>query len=201
MGQQWFDPACGTGGFLIAAMEAMREASPSRYEKFRMDNLYGIELRDDVYGLALVNMIFRGDGKSHVEDGDCFRHHFWKRDGELWFTDDANLRPEGATKPFSKVFMNPPFKQTRSEADFVDHALRQTQDEGLLFAVLPFVVVGGKKYADWRKRLLDRHTLLACVKFDKSLFYPIAEATYGVVLKAHQKNARGSACLHGGSVR
>ena len=181
-----FDPACGTGGFLIAAMEAMRSRSQLGYQKFRMESLYGIEQRDDVYGLALVNMIFRGDGKSHIEDGDCFDHEFWNRDGETWYLAPDTPDPEGAKRPFSRVLMNPPFKQARSEADFVDYGLRQTKDGGILFAVLPFVVVGGASYAEWRKRLLERHTLLACVKFDKNLFYPVAEATYGVIVRAHE---------------
>ena len=55
-----------------------------------------------------------------------------------------------------------------------------------MFAVLPHKVVGGKKYQMWRKQLLKRHTLQACVKFDKSLFYPVQEATYAIILTAHQ---------------
>ena len=178
------DPACGTGGFLIAAMESMRKSSSSGYKKFRLKNLYGIELRDDVYALALVNMIFRGDGKSHVEDGDCFDHQYWKRDNKIWYETNS-IKPQGATRPFSRVLMNPPFKLARSESDFVDHALRQMKDEGILFAVLPHVVVGGTTYKEWRERLLKRHSLLACVKFDKNLFYPVAEATYGIIVRAH----------------
>ena len=193
-----YDPACGTGGFLIAAMEAMREQSQEGYTKFGMEGIYGIEQRDDVYGLALVNMIFRGDGKSHVEDGDCFDHEYWLRDGRTWWEQPANLAPQGATRPFSRVLMNPPFKlSTRSEADFVDYALRQTKDGGILFAVLPFVVVGGKRSSDWRKRLLKRHTLLACVKFDKNLFYPVAEATYGIIVRAHEPMVEGAQVFMG----
>ena len=75
-----FDPACGTGGFLISAMEAIRATRPGDYNAFRNDGLFGVEQRDDVYGLAIVNMIFRGDGKSRVYDGNCFDHEFWLRD-------------------------------------------------------------------------------------------------------------------------
>ena len=182
-----FDPACGTGGFLISAMDSMRRRSPPNdYAKFRMDHLYGIEQRDDVYGLAIVNMIFRGDGKSCVYDGNCFDHEFWKRDGQVWYSLDKKV-PEGATKPFSRVLMNPPFKQeSNDETSFVDYGLSQIREGGIMFVVLPFVVVGGKTNEAWRRRLLERHTLRACLKFDKNLFYPVAEATYAVILKAHE---------------
>ena len=189
-----FDPACGTGGFLISALEAMKASGNPDYKKFGTENLYGIEKRDDVYGLAIVNMIFRGDGKSHVYDGVCFDYEFWQRDGEIWHTDEKK-KPDGAIKPFSRVLMNPPFKlKSNDEAKFVDYGLKQIKEGGMMFAVLPHKIVGTKmkKYQTWWNQLLKRHTLQACVKLDKSLFYPVQEATYGVILKAHQPHPANS---------
>ena len=181
-----FDPACGTGGFLISAMEAMRTGNADQYNKFRTEGLYGIEQRDDIYGLAIVNMIFRGDGKSHIYDGNCFEHEFWQRDNEIWYS-IGDERPDGATKPFSRVFMNPPFKlASNKETEFVDYGLGQIAEGGILFAVLPYVAIEGGTNRVWRQQLLKRHTLLACIKFDTSLFYPVAEATYAIILKSHQ---------------
>lgn len=181
-----FDPACGTGGFLISALESMKASGNPDYQKFGTENLYGIEKRDDVYGLAIVNMIFRGDGKSHVYDGVCFDYEFWQRDGEIRHTEEKK-KPDGAIKPFSRVLMNPPFKlKSNDEAKFVDYGLGQTKVGGIMFAVLPHRIIEGEKYQKWRKELLKRHTLQACVQFDKNLFYPVQEATYGVILKAHQ---------------
>ena len=182
-----FDPACGTGGFLISAMESIRSRNTKNYEQFRNDNLFGIEQRDDVYGLAIVNMIFRGDGKSRIYDGNCFDHEFWFRDGAIWYTMPKDDRPEGGRKPFSRVLMNPPFKLTNSpETTFVDYGLRQARRGALLFAVLPAVVMGGATYEMWRRELMERHTVLACIKFEKSLFYPVTEATYGLIVRAHK---------------
>ena len=192
-----FDPACGTGGFLISAMEAMRTANQNDYAKFRLDGLYGVEQRDDVYGLAIVNMIFRGDGKSHVYDGNCFDHKFWQRDGDIWYSMNDRV-PDGATKPFSRVLMNPPFKLTsNSETNFVDYGLSQMQEGGIIFVVLPFVVVGGKTNQEWRRHLLERHTLLASIKLDKNLFYPVAEATYALILRAHEPHPEDSTVFMG----
>ena len=182
-----FDPACGTGGFLISAMEAIRSKNTRHYDRFRNDHLFGVEQRDDVYGLAIVNMIFRGDGKSRVYDGNCFDHEFWLRDGEVWYTLPGDQEPEGARKPFSRVLMNPPFKlASNKETHFVDYGIRQMKPGGLLFSVLPSVVISGSKHENWRKELLRRHTLLGCMKFDKNLFYPVAEATYGMIVRSHR---------------
>jgi len=186
-----YDPACGTGGFLVAAMDHLRKKlalkHPKSYKKFQAEGLTGIEQRDDVYGLALVNMIFRGDGKSHIYDGNCFDHQFWCRDGKVFYDFQEEIMREGAVRPFSRVLMNPPFKlKNCPERKFVDHALQQMKPNGILFAVLPFVVIEGKKkHAIWRKELLKRHTVIAVIKLDKNVFYPIAEGTYALILRAH----------------
>ncbi len=193
-----FDPACGTGGFLVSAMDKIRSNSGSgcsrAYESFKDDGLYGVEQRDDVYGLAIVNMIFRGDGKSNIYDGNCFDHLFWFRDGKVSYTLPGEPIPEGARKPFSRVLMNPPFKVKSSvESSFVDYALGQMKEGGLLFAVLPAVVIGGEKdrtrkfdFSLWRSELLKRHTVKAIIKLDKNVFSPIAEGTYALILEAHR---------------
>ena len=195
-----FDPACGTGGFLISAMEAVRKSASPKYNYFKDHGLYGIEQRDDVYGLAMVNMIFRGDGNSHIYDGNCFDHSFWMRDNKVSYTLPGQPEPEGATKPFSRVLMNPPFKlESNPENEFVDYGLGELKKNGILFAVLPHIAIGGAKLIEWRRELLKRHTLLACIKFDKNLFYPVSEATYGLIIKGHiphdKKNKVFFGCL------
>ena len=186
-----FDPACGTGGFLVSAMEFIRSGNPKNYERFRNDNLFGVEQRDDVYGLAIVNMIFRGDGKSQIHDGNCFDHEFWLRDGNVWYTLQGDeVQRDGVRKPFSRVLMNPPFKlETNNETSFVDYGLSQSRRGALLFAVLPSVVISGKTHEKWRRELMKRHTVLACIKFDKNLFYPVSEATYGLIVRAHESHS------------
>lgn len=182
-----FDPACGTGGFLVAAMDSMRESLDApKYATFKTEGLFGIEQRDDVYGLALVNMIFRGDGKSNIENGNCFDFDFWIRDGTVFKVERGTPRLDGAQRPFAKVFMNPPFKlEETAETEFVDYALEQTMRGGMLFAVLPYVVIEGISYQRWREEFLKRHTLKAVIKLDKNEFYPVTESTYALVAQAH----------------
>lgn len=186
-----YDPTCGTGGFLVSAMDEVRQAAKSKqctdkeFKKFLKHGLWGVEKEDPVYSLALVNMIFRGDGKSGLNDGDCFDHQFWTREGNIWETFSTDRKPE-AKKPFSRVLMNPPFKKEGlPETKFVDHALEQCKDNALLFAVLPYVNIEGDEFSQWRQETLKRHTVKAVIQFDKNLFYPVQEGTYGLILQAH----------------
>jgi len=189
-----FDPACGTGGFLVSALDTMRKTcgnklSNKAFDIFKENCLFGVEQRDDIYALALVNMIFRGDGKSNIYDGNCFDHDFWERDKNVTYRSPGAKKLDGAQKPFTKVLMNPPFKLEGSpEARFVDYALSQMKPGGTLFAVLPARAMAGKSFAQWRIQLLKRHSIKAVIKFDKNLFYPVQEGTYGLIVKAHKKH-------------
>lgn len=183
------DPTCGTGGFLVAAFdEVKKKASSAEIEEFKNWGLYGIEEQDPVVSLALVNMIFRGDGKNNIIDGNCFAK--WlnvrnKNEGiraEYLSKDSPNRIP-----PITKVLMNPPFpkkKTDRKEFLFVEHALKQMQNEGILFSVLPYsCMIKGGAYKEWRKRLINDNTLLSVVTFPEDLFYPVGVHTVGLFVK------------------
>ena len=186
-----YDPTCGTGGFLVAALDAIRESHygshPDVYERFRNDFLHGIEQADDVFGLALVNMIFRGDGKSRIHNGNCFDNSFVLHNGNIVRMQKDQPKPEGSVRPFARVLMNPPFAMPEPEHEFVNHALEQTQAGGLLFSILPNGPITGlnEGYPQWRKELVKRHRVRAVIKMQRSLFHPSADkVTYAIVLEA-----------------
>ncbi|MDR0676975.1 MAG: SAM-dependent methyltransferase, partial [Elusimicrobiota bacterium] len=57
------DICCGSGSFLVSAMVKMlKEANPNEYQQIKNEQLYGIELDNDLFTLAIANMIVRGDG-------------------------------------------------------------------------------------------------------------------------------------------
>ena len=70
-----YDPCCGTGGFLIAAMKRMLGlAGSDEGQKWAIRNtqLFGVEVRPEMFTCACSNMMLRGDGKSNIDRGDCF---------------------------------------------------------------------------------------------------------------------------------
>lgn len=181
-----FDPTCGTGGFLVAAFDHVkREADPSQLTKFKQ-RLFGVEQDPGVAALAVVNMIFRGDGKNNIREGDCFTH-FIKRDlrtlGGACFADEQQPDSHGTL-----VMMNPPFalkKSDEKEFRFIDHALAQMETGGLLFSVLPYSALTRPSiYLVWRRdQLLRNHRLLSVVSLPPDIFYPIGVVTLGIFVK------------------
>lgn len=123
--------------------------------------------------LALVNMIFRGDGSSNIVEGDSLNMQL-------------NLTPD-------KVLMNPPFALEHDyEWKFVDKALAIMKEGGVLFAILPTSSMlsadDSRGEVTWRKQLLNRHRLVAVIKMPELLFKPVMKGTYGVIIEAHRSH-------------
>lgn len=187
-----YDPTGGTGGFLVAAFDrARKNADTDDIEYFKNNGLYGIEQEPEVAALAIVNMIFRGDGKNNIIEGNCFSKSLLAKisNGKLgaYFCNNTEL-PKVKSPAATKVLMNPPFALKRNdekEYKFVQHALEQMQDGGLLFSVLPISSMteqGEEK--EWRKNeLLKNNTVVAIITFPPELFYPIGVHTLGIIIR------------------
>jgi len=185
-----FDPTCGTGGFLVAGFDYIKSFSNiEQIDNFKNNHIFGIEQDDEVVALALVNMIFRGDGRNNMKEGNCFQNNI-----EQTIIDDektGNFSKRNGKPPkkplITKVLMNPPFalkKGDEKERDFIDYALSQMQDNGILFAIVPIsVFVEGKSGTKWREQLLEHNTLLSVITLPEELFYPVAVGTVGVFIK------------------
>ncbi len=183
-----YDPTCGTGGFLVAAFDYVkRKSNEKQIWQFKQNSLFGIEQDPGVAALAMVNMIFRGDGKNNIIEGNCFAKfldHFINNG-----VSSAKFRPvQSHNPPVNKVMMNPPFALKRSdekEFRFIEQALLQMQHGGLLFSVLPYsIMVKPGIYLTWRKdMLLTNHTLLSVVSFPIDVFYPVGVTTVGVFIR------------------
>lgn len=137
-------------------------------------------------------MIFRGDGKNNIIEGDCFTK--WligtKKDNTVGFPINyENKKPETTDlNMVTKVLMNPSFAIEASdikEYRFVQHALDQIVDGGLLFSILPMGALYEQgEERTWREqRLLKENTLLSVITFPPELFYPIGVHTVGVFIK------------------
>jgi type I restriction-modification system DNA methylase subunit len=197
-----FDPTCGTGGFLVSAFDYIkRNANSEQIDTFKQNNLFGIENQDHVVALAVVNMIFRGDGKNNLISSDCFKK--WlnlKRINNINTAEYLDRDTKNRIPPISKVLMNPPFALKTSdekEFKFIEQALKQMQDGGLLFSVFPSSnMVKSGQYLNWRRNsLLRDNTLLAVITFPSDLFYPIGVETCGLIIKKGAPNSKNKKVL------
>ena len=184
-----YDPAVGSGGFLIAAYNRVLEyGTTSDAMRFAKKHIFGADDNGPVASLAFVNMYFRGDGKHNLRNASCFTGRL---SAPSIISENVTFK-EGkdfGKKEYriaTKVMMNPPFAlpaDEEKEWKFVNHALDQLQDNGLLFTVLPSSIMYSSEFSYWRGQLMTEHQVLSVVLFPNDLFYPTAVETVGVFIR------------------
>lgn len=104
------DSSCGSGGFLLYALDYMRKQASEYYEKGSVDyynywhdfaakHLYGIEINDEIARVAKMNMIVHDDGHTNVISFDAL--------DSIEKMHDHN--PGFAKNKFDLILTNPPF--------------------------------------------------------------------------------------------
>jgi len=175
------DPCCGTGAFLITAMNQMIEKSKSsdEVENIKKNQIHGVEIREDMFSIATTNMILRGDGKSNL-----------LKDDFLSYTTES-LR----AKNFTVGFMNPPYSQAKgkdtahlSEISFIKHLLDGLADNGRAVVIVPQSTMVGKSKDDKKikKEILKHHTLEGVITLNKNTFYGVGTNPCIAVFTAHK---------------
>lgn len=136
------DTSCGSGGFLLYALNKVREQATEYYPNYKNDtrqygkwfaywhdfaekNLFGIEINEQISRAAKMNMIIHDDGHTNVITSDGL-------------VSDADIKAHTGNKGFGYetfdfIITNPPFGST----------IRQTEQAYLKTYML------GKKEEDW----------------------------------------------------
>lgn len=175
-----FDPCCGTGGFLIAAMKKMLSLSGNdeiQKDNIRKNQLLGVEVRPEMFTFACSNMMLRGDGKSNIDRGDCF--------------DSTTIARIKKMKP-TVAFLNPPYDQgTDVQLEFIEKALEAVAPQnGKVAAIVQMscAIKDDTATKTMRKRLLEHNTLKAVISMPDDLFYPVGVVTCIMVFEANRPN-------------
>jgi type I restriction enzyme M protein len=126
------DPACGSGGFLLYALDHVRNEANRRFPKHETDpkqkldhwtywhdfaekNLFGIEINDELARVAKMNMIIHDDGHTNIVGHDA-----------LDFLPKIEAKKE-MLRPakFDLVLTNPPFGSVVKRTEKAEGYLEQ----------------------------------------------------------------------------
>lgn len=177
------DPACGTGGFLSAAL--MRIISTGISEKASTQwahyNLFGVDRDKTNIKLTRALMVGMGDGSTNAHHGDSLRESKWKGDTK-------GIQSVLGEERYTAVLTNPPFGKdlvinaadarsshleickhtkgglmsdtyaptTELGIAFVERAWKILQNGGRLGIVLPETYFFSKSYR-WFREWMDTH--------------------------------------------
>jgi len=117
------DPACGSGGFLLNSMDLVRNIAKDEYpndvaEQYRMwhdfakENLFGIEINDQIARVCKMNMIIHDDGHTNIISTDSLRN----------VDEISDIHRSFKKNYFDIILTNPPFGATvkSTEKDYLD---------------------------------------------------------------------------------
>lgn len=175
-----YDPCCGSGGFLISAMKRMLQLAGNDTQKkdeIKTNQLIGVERRADMFSYACTNMMFRGDGKSNIYNGDCFN---------LFST------VKKQHEDINTVFLNPPYDVGNAgQMEFIEHGLKMVaSNNGIVVAIVQVscAIKNEKELIIVKERLLKNNRLLAVISMPDDVFYPVGVVTCIMVFEANKPN-------------
>src|SRR5258708_22878593 len=176
-----YDPAAGTGGFLVRAFEYVQAKitknvlHPLRpvqmLRELKEEHLWGVEKAPDVFKLGLMNMVLHGDGSTHLEEDDSLSSK-----AEIERKDHYDV-----------IVANPPFGPTAQErtaqfeyhiklyeALFTQHIYISLKQGGrAAFVVKEGLLFDNKNILQRiRRKLLEQFQVLAVISFPNDVFNP-----------------------------
>ncbi len=200
-GESIYDPACGTGGMLLAAVEHVQEAGGDPRTFF--GKLYGQEKNLTTSSAARMNLLLHGIEDFSVERGDTLRNPV--------FTDPST----GGLATFDIVLANPPFSlkkwgreiwendpwgrafaglPTNNSGDFawVQHMVSSmAQITGQMAVVLPQgALFRGGAEGKIRRKLLEQDRVEVVIGLAPNLFYGTGLAACILILKQRKDPKR-----------
>ncbi|MBD2207606.1 SAM-dependent DNA methyltransferase [Calothrix sp. FACHB-1219] len=188
------DPACGTGGFLVAAAEYLRDRkdgdgnlilnAPGNREHFNQEMFHGFDFDATMLRIGSMNLMLHGIEDPKIEARDSLSE------------DHA-----GITEAFTLILANPPFKgslekstiakdltkvisTTKTELLFIALFLRLLKIGGRAAVIEPDGVLFGSSTAHKKMRevLVEEHKLDGVISMPSGVFKPYAGVSTAVLI-------------------
>lgn len=168
------DPACGTGGFLLAAYDHMKgQSKDMEKQKFLKNHaLFGADNTALVVTLASMNLYLRdiGVNKSPIVYQDSLIDTSDKMYKVILANPPFGTRPQGSVEVSSS---RPEFIKTNdNQVNFLQHIMSIVKTGGRVAVVLPdSVLTDGNATAKVREKLLKDFNLHTILRLPTGIFY------------------------------
>lgn len=186
------DPACGSGGFLLNALDSVRKFAVSNYDPkeawehwhtFARDNLYGIEINDQIARVCKMNMIIHDDGHTNIISTDSLndvneitKQHkrFNKNQFDILLTNPpfgAIVKSTEKEKNYlDKYDLGKGRKNQKTEILFIERCLDFLKLDGKMAIVLPDGILTNSSLQYVRDFLMEHSQFLAIVSLPQFTF-------------------------------
>jgi type I restriction enzyme M protein len=188
------DPACGTGGFLVAAAEYLRHLKDAEgnlvlnaqgnREHFNQEMFHGFDFDGTMLRIGSMNLMLHGIEDPKIEARDSLSEDY-----------------SGISEAFTMILANPPFKgsvekstiakdltkvisTTKTELLFLPLFLRLLKIGGRAAVIVPDGVLFGssKAHKTIRQTLIENHKLDGVISMPSGVFKPYAGVSTAVII-------------------
>ncbi len=191
VGETIYDPACGTGGFIVRAfiyvLGKIEKKKISSTEKERLirelkeKQLWGVEHSPLVFKLALMNMILHKDGSSQLQNDDSL----------------SNKAQDIHKNKYDVILANPPFGPTKQErlaqfeyhiklyeALFIQHMMSALRPGGRAAVVIKegLLFDSKKMLRNICRKLVEQFDVLAVISLPNGVFNPYSGAKTSIIV-------------------
>lgn len=177
-GDKIYDPACGTGGFLIEAFRHAKNKCKQTKENIKIlkeDSIFGREISGTAK-IAKMNMIIIGDGHNNINQMDSLK---------------SPIKDE-----FNVILSNFPFSQKTDYSSlygynsedanpvFMQHIIDALDENGIAGVVVPegLLFDENAEYIKVRKILLEKCNVIAVIKLHEFVFKPYTGQPTSIVI-------------------
>ncbi|OWP54010.1 type I restriction-modification system, M subunit [Candidatus Micrarchaeum sp.] len=184
------DPACGSGGFLLNTLDKVRKYAEQNYDgsesweywhKFAMNNLYGIEINDQIARVCKMNMIIHDDGHTNIISTDSLRnineitkqHNvFRKNHFDILLTNPPFGADVKSTEKdyLGKYELGKGKQNQKTEILFIERCLDFLKPDGKMAIVLPDGILTNPSLQYVRNFLMENSQILAVVSLPQFAF-------------------------------
>ncbi len=198
-----YDPACGTGGMLALAEEAMAALNP----KIRVE-LYGQELNGESFGICKSDMLVTGHNPEQIAFGNTLtgdahtgkRFHYMLSNppyGVDWKKYQEPIKDEAAEKGFDGRFGAGLPRISDGQLLFLQHMISKMRDDeqgsrvGIVMNGSPLFTGGAASgESEIRRWMLENDWIEAIVALPTDLFYNTGIQTYVWLLNNRKPTER-----------
>lgn len=213
-----YDPACGSGGFLIACLRHVRNrvlaskrrpAAIARELREASGRLFGTDIAPKLVRVAKTNMILNGDGHGGIVQANSLRDLA----EELPATYPLHPKASGRQRP-TRILTNPPFGASHDlrersadvlglyqlgqaasgdgvppEILFLERCIQLLSPGGRLAIVMARGVLDNRDTLPARRLVLEQTRLLAVINCHPNTFAPFNGTKASVLVVEKKKNA------------
>ena len=173
IGETVCDPACGTGGFLLAAFDYMKQETMDR-EKQRIlkdETMFGVDNTPLVVTLASMNLYLHGVGtkNSPIDCRDSLESEPGRAFDVILANPPFGKRPAGSVEINREDFY---VQTSNNQLNFLQHIMLSLSQGGRAAVVLPDnVLFEGGAGETIRKKLLSEFDLHTILRLPTGIFY------------------------------